>query len=129
MNIKANNFLYKIETMKKQILQLGLVTLLVTGFSCKGKDKDKTTDSTTTTTNTASPEVAPTLPPVEVAGDATLRQGVTDATKDVKGLTTSVQNGVITLSGTISKEDNMRITPILNSLQPKSIDRTNLNVQ
>jgi len=115
--------------MKKQILQLGLVALLVTGFSCKGKDKDKTTTTTTNTTNTASPEVAPTTPPVEVAGDETLRQGVTDATKDVKGLTATVQNGVIILSGTISKEDNMRITQTLNSLQPKRIDRTNLNVQ
>ncbi|HVF81660.1 MAG TPA: hypothetical protein VM884_06990 [Flavisolibacter sp.] len=116
--------------MKKQILQLSLVALLVTGFSCKGKDKDKTTNTTTTTTtNTASPEVAPTMPPVEVAGDAVLRQGVADVTKDVKGLTATVQNGVILLSGTISKEDNMRITPTLNSLQPKRIDRTNLNVQ
>ncbi|MDB5205927.1 MAG: hypothetical protein JWR72_1002 [Flavisolibacter sp.] len=115
--------------MKKQILQLSLVALLVTGFSCKGKDKDKST--TTTTTNTASPEVAPTNPPapVEIAGDATLRQGVTDATKDIKGLTSRVENGVIILSGTISKEDNMRITQTLNSLQPKRIDRTNLNVQ
>lgn len=114
--------------MKKQILQLSLMALLVTGFSCKGKDKDKTTDSTTTTTNTASPEVAPTTPLV-VSNDDALKQGVTDATKDVKGLTTSVQDGVIMLSGTISKEDNMRITPTLNSLRPKRIDRTNLKVQ
>jgi hypothetical protein len=112
--------------MKKYFLSIGLATLLVTGFSCKTKDKDKATENTTTTTTIETPT---TTAPVVVATDDALRQGVMDATKDVKGLQATVQDGVVMLSGTISKEDNMRVTPTLNSLNPKRIDRTNLKVQ
>ncbi len=113
--------------MKKYFLSIGLATLLVTGFSCKSKDKNKAPEnSTITTTTTTAPT---TTTPVVVATDDALRQGVMDATKNVKGLQATVQDGVVMLSGTISKEDNMRITPTLNSLQPKRIDRTNLKVQ
>jgi hypothetical protein len=111
--------------MKKFILSTALATLLVAGYSCKGKDDKKETDTTTTTTTTTPTTTAP----VEVAGDDALRQGVADATKDVKGLETRVENGVIYLSGNISSADNMRITPTLNSLRPKSINRDNLTVQ
>lgn len=113
--------------MKKTLLSAALATLLVAGYSCKGKDKNTTTDTNTTTT-TPNTTTTPTAP-VEIAGDETLRQGVTDATKDIGGLQTRVENGVIYLSGTISREDNMRITPTLNSLRPKSINRDNLTVQ
>jgi hypothetical protein len=116
---------HKISQMKKYFLFLGLTAVLAGGYSCKGKN-DKPADDTTTTTTTTAP--APTAP-VEVAPDETLRRGVEDATKDVKGLTTRVEDGVIYLSGTISRDDNMRITPTLNSLNPKKIDRTNLTVQ
>ena len=113
--------------MKKTLLSAALATLLIAGYSCKGKDKNATTDTNTTPTTTTT---APTpSAPVVVAGDDALRQGVTDATKDVKGLQTRVEDGVIYLSGTISREDNMRITPTLSSLNPKSINRDNLTVQ
>lgn len=111
--------------MKKIFLSTALATLLVAGYSCKGKDKN-TTDANTTTNTTTTPT---TTAPVEVAGDEALRRGVQDATKDVSGLQTRVENGVIYLSGTISQEDNRRITPTLSSLNPKSINRDNLTVQ
>lgn len=113
--------------MKKYFLSIGLATVMVTGFSCKSKDKNNTTDSNTTTTTTTTTPT--TTAPVIVANDDALRQGVMDATKDINGLQTTVQDGVIMLSGTISQQDNMRITPTLNSLRPKRIDRTNLKVQ
>ena len=111
--------------MKKAFLSLALATVLVAGYSCKGKDKNTTTDTTTTTAPTPPASTAP----VEVSTDDALRQGVTDATKDISGLQARVENGVIYLSGTISQEDNRRITPTLNSLRPKSINRDNLTVQ
>jgi hyperosmotically inducible periplasmic protein len=114
--------------MKKTFLSAALAVLLVAGYSCKGKDKNTTTDTTTTNTTTTAPPPPPTAP-VVVSGDDSLRQGVTDATKDIKGLQTRVESGVIYLSGTISRDDNMRITPTLNSLRPKSINRDNLTVQ
>lgn len=116
--------------MKKILLSTAFVALLAVGSSCKGKEKDKATDTTTTTTPSVGKEVTPPpAAPVEIAGDEALRQGVTDATKDIKGLTTRVENGVIYLSGSITRDDNMRISPTLSSLNPKKIDRTNLTVQ
>ena len=113
------------QTMKKIMLSAALATLLVAGYSCKGKEKETTTDTTTNTTTTP----APPPPPVEISSDDSLQQGVADATKDIKGLQTRVEDGVIYLSGNISRDDNMRITPTLNSLRPKSINRDNLTVQ
>lgn len=113
--------------MKNLLLSSALATLLVAGYSCKGKDKATTTDDNNTNTTTA--PVTPPPAPVEVSGDDALRQGVADATKDISGLQTRVENGVIYLSGTISQEDNRRITPTLNSLRPQSINRDNLTVK
>ena len=115
--------------MKKIFLSAALATLLAAGYSCKGKDKKETTTESNTTTTTSPSNTPTTTAPVEVSSDETLRNGVQDATKDIKGLQTRVENGVIYLSGTISREDNMRITPTLNSLHPKSINRDNLTVQ
>ena len=115
--------------MKKFFLSAALAALLLGGYSCKGKDKGSDTTTTVNSSNTPATETTPPAAPVEIASDDALRKGVTDATKDVKGLTTRVDNGVIYLSGTISREDNMRITPTLSSLNPKRIDRENLTVK
>lgn len=114
--------------MKKYFLIFGLTAVVAAGSSCKGKS-DKADDTSTTTTTTDPAPAPTTTAPVEVAGDETLRRGVEDATKDVKGLTTKVESGVIYLSGTISRDDNMRITPTLNSLNPKKIDREGLTIK
>ena len=114
--------------MKRTFLSTALAAVLLVGYSCKGKDKN-TTGTTDTTTNTPTTTSPTTTAPVEVSGDETLRQGVQDATKDISGLQTRVENGVIYLSGTISQEDNRRITPTLNSLRPKEINRDNLTIK
>ena len=112
--------------MKKIFFAAALATLIVAGPSCKSKKTETVPDTTVTTP--AAPDATPTAP-VTVSTDDALKQGVTDATKDIKGLTTRVENGIIYLSGSISKDDNMRITPTLMSLKPKNIDRTGLTVK
>lgn len=115
--------------MKRIFLSTALASVLLLGYSCKTKDKENANGDATTTGTSTAPAQPTTTTPVEVAGDEQLRQGVQDATKDIKGLTTRVENGTIYMSGTISREDNMRITPTLNSLKPKAINRDNLTVQ
>src|ERR671912_2713083 len=98
----------------KQFIITGLVTLLVAGSSCKGKDKDKNTPETTTpTTNTTAP--------VEISSDENLRKGVTDATKDFPGVNADVSNGVITLTGEIEKDRYITLKQSLDALQPKQV--------
>ena len=116
--------------MKKIFLSTAVAFLLFAAPSCKGKGNDKTNTDATTTAPTMQPAEPPlATTPVEVSNGNTLQAGVTDATKDIKGLKTRVDSGVIYLSGTISREDNMRITPTLNSLHPKKINRDNLTVK
>ena len=112
--------------MKKYFVILGLAAVTAGSYSCKGKN-DKAADTTTSTTTVDSTPT--TTAPVVVSGDDDLRKSVADATKDVKGLNARVDDGVIYLSGTISRDDNMRITPTLNSLHPKRIVRDSLTVK
>lgn len=104
-----------------------LAVVLCAGVAVQScKNKDNKTDTTTTTTTVDTP--ATYTPPVTVASDEALRKGVMDATKDFSGVTATVQDSVIVLSGNINKKDNQRLTETLNSLRPKRIDRTNLKV-
>ena len=101
--------------MKKYLIVYGLLLVLGGSYSCKGKKNDNNTDTTTTTTNTQ------TTAPVEISGDEELRRGVTDATKDYPGVNATVENGVITLNGTIEKSRYVNLKQTLDALRPKQV--------
>lgn len=85
--------------------------------SCKSKPKD--TDNTVDTAAMAPATVAPA--PV-VAPDDALTTGVTDATKDYPGVKASVNDGEITLTGSIQRSKLANLMMSLNSLKPKKIN-------
>jgi hyperosmotically inducible periplasmic protein len=60
--------------------------------------------------------------PVVIAVDSTLIKGVADATKDFPTVKTSIQDGVITLTGDIKKASLPKLMMSLNTLKPKKID-------
>ncbi len=96
-----------------------IALLLTTGISitsCKSKTKDATDDTTVPTTT------APTPAPVEVSGDDALRTGIADATKDYPGVTATVNNGEITLTGSLQRSKLPDLMQRLNSLSPKKIN-------
>ena len=64
----------------------------------------------------------PPATPVTISGDETLYNAVRDATKDHPTVTASVNDGVITLTGEISKAKLQGLMMTLNSLNPKKID-------
>lgn len=66
--------------------------------------------------------VTPPPPPPAVNPDSTLSQGVTDATKDFPTVKASVNNGEITLTGTIKRADLKTLMQSLNSLHPTKIN-------
>ena len=101
--------------MKKYLLILGLFALTAGSYSCKSKKENAGTETTTTTT-------APTTTaPVEISGDEELRKGVEDATKDFPGVEATVQDGVITLNGTIEKDRYLTLKQSLDALRPKQV--------
>ncbi len=61
-------------------------------------------------------------PPVEVSTDNALMQGVKDATKDFPTVTANVNDGVITLTGSIERSALQTLVMSLNTLNPKKID-------
>lgn len=104
---------------KIKILVVGLLfstSILVT--SCKGKkDTANTVDTTTTTTPIQS---APA--PVEISADDALTTGAKDATKDYPGVTATVNNGEITLTGEVQRSSLQNLMQSLQSLKPKKIN-------
>lgn len=101
--------------MKKQLLVYGLILLLGGTYSCKGKNKDQNTGTTTTITEPSS------TAPVVVNEDETLRNGVKDATKDFPDVNATVENGVITLNGSIEKSRYPTLKQSLDGLRPKQV--------
>lgn len=61
-------------------------------------------------------------PPLEVNSDETMMQGVKDATKDFPTVTANVNNGVITLTGSIKRSNLQNLMMSLNTLKAKKID-------
>ncbi|MEO6682446.1 MAG: BON domain-containing protein [Ginsengibacter sp.] len=61
----------------------------------------------------------PPPPPVSASG---LDQGVMDATKDFPSVNATVNNGEITLTGTLNRSDLPKLMQSLNSLNPSKIN-------
>ncbi|HEY5371342.1 MAG TPA: BON domain-containing protein [Hanamia sp.] len=68
------------------------------------------------------PPPPPPPPAPTVSPDSALSQGVTDATKDFPTVKAAVNNGEITLTGSIKRADLKRLMQSLNSLNPTKIN-------
>lgn len=60
--------------------------------------------------------------PVEVSTDNALTTGVKDATKDHPTVTATVNDGVVTLTGEIKRDQLPKLMQTLNTLNPKKIE-------
>lgn len=108
--------------MKKHLFKpLLIVTLTIAAIqfsACKGKPKTdaSTADTVITDTTAAAPA------PVTISPDEELTTNVKDATKDFPGVNASVDSGVVTLTGNISRERLQKLMMSLNALHPKKIN-------
>ncbi|MET0466267.1 MAG: BON domain-containing protein [Chitinophagaceae bacterium] len=75
--------------------------------------------------------VAAPPPPAEpvIAADDPLTKGVNDAIKDYPGVTATVNDGVISLSGEIKSADWKKLKKSLDGLRPKKTDPTGLKIK
>ena len=109
--------------MKKIVYALLVISLA--GFlatSCKNKKQETTTTQTTvdTTINTTAPVV--------ISPDETLSKSVVDATKDYPGVAASVNNGEVTLTGTVKRDQLPKLLQSIHALNPKKVNN-NLTIQ
>ena len=100
-----------------------LALVLSTGLfsACKSKKTETTTTTKTvdTTTNTA---------PVQISSDDSLSTGVRDATKDFPGVNATVDNGEVTLTGSIKRDRLPTLMQSIHALHPKKVNN-NLTVE
>jgi uncharacterized alpha/beta hydrolase family protein len=102
------------------LLAFGMLGLIM--GSCKGKPSQTTTADTATiapadNTTTKMPDTT-----VVISADDSLKRMITDATKDFPGVTASVDQGVITLTGSINRDRLPKLMMALNALHPKKIN-------
>lgn len=104
---------------KFKVLAAGLLlSTSISMTSCKSKPKE--TESTNTTT--VAPAPAPEPAPVVISGDDSLRTGLRDATKDYPTVKADVNNGEVTLTGTIQRSKVPNLMQSISSLRPKKIN-------
>lgn len=100
--------------MKKYLLVFGLAILMAGSYSCKSKKDNAGTETTTTTTT-------PSTAPVVINDDDELEKGVDAVTKDFPGVDADVDDGVITLTGTIDRDRYITLKQALDALRPKQV--------
>ena len=104
-----------------------ILTASIQMTACKSKTKDNSNTTTTTMSADTATNTANTAP-VTVSNDDDLKRGVKDATKDYPGVNAEVNNGEITLSGQIKRDNLPKLMMTLSSLRPKKINN-NLTVK
>ena len=72
--------------------------------------------------------VAPAPAPVVISADSQLIEGVDSAIKAYPGVSATILNGVITLTGEIKRADLQNLIKTLNELRPKKIEN-NLTIK
>jgi len=101
-------------------LSMGLFVLIL--GSCKGKPSQTTNTDTAVVapadnTTTKMPDTA-----VVISADDSLKRMIPDAIKDFPGVTASVDQGVISLTGTINRDRLPKLMMAVNALHPKKIN-------
>jgi hypothetical protein len=85
--------------------------------SCKNKAKD-TAPTTTTSTDSSNAN----MPAPEISSDDALNRGVNDATKDYPGVSATVNNGEVTLTGSIERDKLPKLMQSVQALNPKKVN-------
>ena len=98
---------------------LFILAAALTVSSCKDKAKDTDDTGTTISADTTSVKPADTS---SVVSDDALKTQLTDATKDYPGVKATVNDGVVTLTGEIKRDNLKKLMESLHSLHPKKIE-------
>src|SRR5262245_58674553 len=122
--------------MKLHKCKTGLLLLILaaglTTSSCKSKEKsvENTNTATSVDTTAATPMDTSTAAPAAPAKsmDDSLRAQLKDATKDYPDVTATVENGEVTLTGTISRDKLPKLMQAVHALNPRKVNN-NLTIK
>src|SRR6476660_9463163 len=121
----------KLHKFKTGMLLLILAAGLATS-SCKSKEKNDENNNTATSVDTTSATTMDTSTAATIAPatsmDDSLRTQLKDATKDYPDVTATVENGEVTLTGTISRDKLPKLMQAVHALNPKKVNN-NLTIK
>ena len=103
--------------------------LFIYAGACKGHSSEVKTDTAVVTP--AAPDNTTQKAPdttIVISPDETLKNNLTDATRDYPGVTASVDQGVVTLTGNITRDKLPKLMMAVNSLHPKKVNN-NLTIK
>lgn len=78
---------------------------------------------------TIAPPPPPPAPPVTISADDALNTGLKDVLKDFPGVTPAVKDGIVTLTGEISKPKWMVLKQAIDKLTPKGYELKGLKIK
>jgi hypothetical protein len=90
-------------------------------YACKSKSEKKEEPSTMAPAATDTTSTASSTAPVEISPDEALRTSLKDATKDYPTVTATVNNGEVTLTGTLERAKLQKLMQSIQSLNPKKV--------
>jgi len=90
--------------------------------SCKSKSEKKDEPSTAAPAATDTSSTSSSTAPVEISPDEALRNSLKDATKDYPTVTATVNNGEVTLTGTLERTKLQKLMQSIQSLNPKKVN-------
>jgi hyperosmotically inducible periplasmic protein len=101
------------------------------GTKSAAEDLAKSTEGVKSVTNNIMVSAAPAAaePAPVISGDDALKNGVETATKDFPGVTATVNDGVITVTGEITAAKWKTLKMSLDALNPKKVDASGLKVK
>ena len=122
--------------MKLHKFKTGILLLIfaagLTASSCKGKEKTDENTNTATSVDTSSTTTMDTSTAATTAPatslDDSLKTQLKDATKDYPGVTATVENGEVTLTGTITRDKLPKLMQAVHALNPKKVNN-NLTIK
>ena len=112
----------------KSACMLFILAAGLTLSSCKGKDNSNNTatNADTAQLNTDTSTAVTTAP--QTISDDSLRAQLKDATKDYPDVTATVDNGEVTLTGTITRDKLQGLMQSVQALNPKKVNN-NLTIK
>jgi osmotically-inducible protein OsmY len=121
----------KLHKLKSGVLLLILGAGLTTS-ACKSKTNDSVNTNSSTNVDTTSATTMDTsgaaTSGTSTDMDESLRTQLKDATKDYPNVTATVDNGEVTLTGTVSRAKLPKLMQSVNALNPKKVNN-NLTIK
>src|SRR5687768_1576786 len=112
----------------KGTFMLLVFSAALTVSSCKDKEENKEVDTTTTTPSADTVSTVDTSGTVTTTSETVSESQLKDATKDFPGVSATVSNGEVTLTGTIERDKLPRLMQSVQALSPKKVNN-NLTIK